>query len=469
MYSHLQNDLEHFPQLLSQVQSLAEAYWTIIRELPAAVNPPTYERPILPKEGWGATTVLNLFEQTIAPYLAASSGPRYLGFVTGGVTPAALLGDWLATLFDQNVIADSDSIAPQIEEATIAMLRDLFSLPSDYQGVFVSGATMSSFAALATGRQWCARQIRYDVAQLGLYGLPPIRLLGAAPHASIYKSMSMLGLGRKNLIKINSLPGREAIDIDHLRFELAAARAELIPVIVVGSAGTVNTVDFDDLAAIGGLKEEFTFWYHVDAAFGGFAACCAETAHLVDGLDTADSITIDAHKWLNVPYDSAMMFTRHPAMQLEVMQNAAAYLGDTDEESDRSPPFVHRSPQNSRRFRALAAWFSLLAYGADGYGEIVGRCCRLARDVGERIKDSNLYELLAPVRLNVVCFAPTSDAVSPAEIASALRNDGRVFVTPTVLDGRPALRMALANWRTIDEDIDLVWRALLDAAKGWQA
>lgn len=456
MYPQLQYDLEHIDEMLQRVQEISLTYYQDVGQKPAAVNPPVLSSQTLPKQGMGALAVVNLFLKDVAPHLAASSGPRYLGFVTGGATPAALMADWLSSAFDQNVASNIDSAAPQIEDNAINMLRVLFGLPDQFSGSFVSGATMSNFAALAIGRQWCAKQIRYDVAKLGLYGLPQIRVLAASPHSSIYKSLSMLGMGRSSLIKIKTIPGREAIDIDHLRFELAAARAELIPAIVVGSGGTVNTVDFDDLTAIGALKEEFTFWYHVDAAFGGFAACTKATAHLTKGMDLADSITIDAHKWLNVPYDSAMVFHRHPEFELQVFQNSAAYLGEIGE----NPDFVHRTPQNSRRFRALPAWFSLLAYGAAGYEEIVTRCCRLAQKIGEKIAGNDRYDLLAPVNLNVVCFAPAAHEVDVSALLMRLREDGRVFATPTEYDGRSAIRLAFSNWRTTADDVELVWQAL---------
>ncbi|MDJ0752467.1 MAG: pyridoxal-dependent decarboxylase [Ardenticatenaceae bacterium] len=456
MYPQLQYDLEHIEDMLQRVQEISLAYYQNVGESPAAVAPPSRKNQTLPKQGMGGLAVVNHFLKKVAPHLAASGGPRYLGFVTGGATPAALIGDWLTSTFDQNVASDIDSIAPLIEDEAIDMLRTLFGLPDEFSGSFVSGATMSNFAALAIGRQWCAKQIRYDVAKLGLYGLPQIRVLAATPHSSIYKALSMLGMGRSSLIKIKTIPGREAIDIDHLRFELAAARAELIPAIVVGSGGTVNTVDFDDLTAIGALKKEFTFWYHVDAAFGGFAACTKETARLTKGMDSADSITIDAHKWLNVPYDSAMVFTRHPDIGLQVFQNSAAYLGDVQD----VPAYVHRTPQNSRRFRALPAWFSLLAYGAAGYEEIVTRCCRLAQRIGEKIAGNDRYDLLAPVNLNVVCFAPASHEVDVGALLMRLRDDGRVFATPTEYGGRSAIRLAFSNWRTTDDDVELVWQAL---------
>jgi len=424
-----------------------------------ATLPASFVTLDLPQAGIGADAALAMFKERYKAGLSGSAGPRYFGFVTGGVTPAALVGDWLTGVYDQNVLGSNESVAAQIELDTLALLRELFGLPAAYVGAFVSGATMANFVGLASGRQWVGQQYGVDVAQQGLWPTAPLKVFSATPHSSIYKALAMLGLGREAVTPVACWPDREAIDLAALEQALQEQNGE--PGLVVANAGTVNTVDFDDLAAIAELRQQYNFWLHVDAAFGGFAACSPHYRQWVQGLEQADSITIDAHKWLNVPYDSAMQFTRHQDLQAQVFRNAAVYLG----QEIGAGNFVHLTPENSRRLRALPAWFTVIAYGKDGYRAIVEQCCRLAQWLGEQIAASNSFELLSPVRLNGVCFTLKS-AGEPAGLEqiqrylAILQEDGAVFLTPTLYRGVPALRASITNWRTTEQDMAIAWAAL---------
>jgi glutamate/tyrosine decarboxylase-like PLP-dependent enzyme len=418
---------------------------------------------ILPEEGAGALATLKFFEEQYAHLITNSAGPRYFGFVTGGSTPAAVAGDWLVSAYDQNTCGSNDSIAPQIERQTIDYLRQLFGLGPEYSGSFVTGATMSNFVGLALARQWVGEQCGVDVSLKGLGNLP-IKVVSGTPHSSILKSMSMLGLGRDSIHRIETLPDREAVDVTLLQKFL---RETSDPVIIVANAGTVNTGDFDDLAAIAALKDKYNFWLHVDGAFGAFAVCSQKFRHRLNGLNKADSFTVDAHKWLNVPYDSAMQFTRHPLLQLKIFQNNAAYLGDPL----KNPDFFHYTPESSRRWRALPAWFSLRAYGKKGYQEIVERNCSLAERLGNYISNSHDFLLLSEVRLNIVCFTLRVERLDASLVRSfleAVREDGRVFFTPTEYKGSPAIRAAVSNWQTIENDIDVAFESLTRVFLRWK-
>jgi glutamate/tyrosine decarboxylase-like PLP-dependent enzyme len=287
-------------------------------------------------------------------------------------------------------------------------------------------------------------------------------VLSGSPHSCIAKGLSMIGVGRASLQRVRTLPGREAVDVSALRDALTALNG--VPCVIVANAGIVNTVDFDDIRAIAALRQEFPFFLHVDAAFGGFAACSPAHAHLLDGWDEADAIAVDAHKWLNVPYDCAVQFTRHPALQAEVFQNVgAAYLG-----APNLADALHLTPENSRRLRALPAWMTLMAYGAEGYRAIVENSCRCAALLGQRIEASSAFRLLAPVHMNVAAFTlngsePTGDHV--AAFLARLHSSGQVYLTQTVYQSVPGMRAAFSNWRTTTDDVERAWRAMLQAVR----
>ena len=456
MHELLENDKASISSILTDVHRLADKYFKQQHDLAPGKFVQDIQLTDLPEKGLGTKSTLSIFERDFAPHISNTAGPRYFGFVTGGSTPASVAGDWLVSTYDQNAFGSNDSIAPQLERQTIHFFKQLFGLEDRYFGSFVTGATVSNMVGLALGRQWVGEQQGKDFSNEGLYGNTPIKVLSATPHSSAIKSLSMLGMGRNSVQKIKPLADREAVDL----YELEKALQDLNePAIIIANSGTVNTVDFDDLDAIGKLKSNYKFWLHVDMAFGGFAALSEKYKHLVHGLNHADSITIDAHKWLNVPYDAAMIFTKHKNLQLKVFQNSAAYLGDPNQ----SPDFFHYTPENSRRWRALPSWFTLMAYGKEGHTEIVERNCAMAQKLGNWISSSSKFKLLAPVRMNVACFTLNKEDLTADDIKvflAGVRDDGRAFFTPTVYNGVPAIRAALSNWLTQEHDIDVTIEAL---------
>ncbi|MDT8914920.1 pyridoxal-dependent decarboxylase [Amycolatopsis sp. PS_44_ISF1] len=455
MYDKLAADLAALPALLDAARAQAGELLAGLDDRPVAGRPGAGRAP-LPIEGAGARAALAEFARRWAPGLSGSAGPRYLGLVTGGATPAALAGDWLTAAADQNAASSVDSCAAGLEHETVGWLAQLFGLGPEFSGAFVSGATMSTVVGLAIGREWAGERLGVRVADEGFAALGPVEVLSGAAHASVGKAMAMLGFGRSARQQVPLQPGREAVDVAALDRRLGALGGR--PAIVVANAGTVDTVDFDDLRAIAGLKRRHDFWLHVDAAFGGFAALSPEHAALVDGLDRADSVCVDLHKWLNVPYDSAVQFSRRLDLQTRVFQSSAAYLGEPGED----PDFIHRTPESSRRLRALAAWCTLAAYGREGHREIVERCVANARDLGSRLSGSPRWRLLAPVRLNVVCFTLAEDPM-PERIGAVVRAvaaGGETSLTPTVHAGVPALRAAFSNWRTETADVGRIFTAL---------
>jgi len=460
--TNLTQEKESFERILEIALSHASKFLNTLDERPAAVHAGPLSQATLTEKGLGSERALELLMQTHGDGFSGSAGPRYFGFVTGGVTPAAVAGDWLAAILDQNLASFGDSIAPHLTLEAIRMLRQLFGLPDDFTGAFVTGATMSNFCGLAMGRQWLGRQKGVDIAQQGLTAVGDIAVLSGTPHSSIFKALAMLGMGRDCLNTVATLPDREAVDLEALETRLSERRGE--PCIVVANAGTVNTTDFDDFNRIAALRRKYDYWLHIDGAFGGVASCSPQYRHLLDGFEQADSITIDAHKWLNVPYDSGIIFTRHQTLQTEVFRNSAAYLGEMAE----TPDFLHLTPENSQRFRALPIWLALMAYGRDGFRHIVEHNCQMATWLAEKIEESTDFKLLAPVRLNVVCFTLNENQQNLTleriqQYLHRLTEDGRVFLTQTVYKGKPAIRAAFSNWRTGAQDIEIAWQAMNEA------
>jgi glutamate/tyrosine decarboxylase-like PLP-dependent enzyme len=458
VYARLSADRDDLPDLLETIRQHAAAVLRALEERDVLPPLPPQTMAPLPVHGRGARAALEEFARRWEPALSAGTGPRYLGFVTGGATPAALTGDWLTSTWDQNPMSSLDGAGQALERETISWLRGLFRLSDGHEGMFVSGATMSNTVALAIAREWLGERAGISPAEAGVGALGPVRVLSGSPHSSVSKALSILGLGRRALVGVPVLPGREAVDPAALERALRAAGG---PCVVVANAGTVNTADFDDLRAIAALRERYDFWLHVDAAFGGFAALSPDHAHLVDGLDLADSICVDLHKWLNVPYDSAVQFTRRRDLQTAVFQNAAAYLGPLGD----TPDPIHLTPENSRRLRAIAAWFSLYAYGSAGHREIVERCVACAHALGDAVGTMPELRLLAPVRLNVVCFTLRDEPSAERLAALAGHLAREVFFTPTVHEGVRALRGAFSNWRTTESDVRRIVTALHDGLR----
>lgn len=460
MNKQLENDLNNLGSLLESVRIQGLNYLKDINSRPVSTKGYTKKNNILTEMGLGTVETLQQFNKKFEPILVASSGPRYLGFVTGGSTPASIAGDWLATVYDQNTQSANGQgdISAAIEIETIGLLLDLFDLPKDFLGGFVTGATLSNFTCLAVARQWIGKQSGKDFAKEGLS--EKINILSATPHSSVIKSLSMLGIGSNNLEKVNVAEGnREAMDMKSLEQTIKQLQGQ--PFMLITSGGTVNTVDFDDFSAISRLKEKHNFWWHIDGAFGAVAACSPTYKHLVSGWENADSITIDCHKWLNVPYESAVFFVKekYGQLQTETFQNSnAPYLGDPLENFN----YLNFLPENSRRLKALPVWFSLVAYGKQGYRDIVENSIALAQLLGKNIEQSAQFELLAPVRLNNVCFTlrgeQNQDKVS--SFLLKLNNTGKVFMTPTVYNGKKGIRASFVNWRTSSKDVEIIMETM---------
>jgi glutamate/tyrosine decarboxylase-like PLP-dependent enzyme len=389
----------------------------------------------------------------------ASAGPRFFHFVIGGATPAALGGDWLTSLVDQNVGGwVASPLGTQLEAVAIDWLKELFELPADWGGVLTTGATMANFTALASARQWWGERHGVDVAENGLAGLPAVPVFSSGYiHVSSLKALAMLGIGRGS-VRTLARDGVGRLDLAALEDALRALDGA--PAIVIANAGEVNAGDFDPIAAMADLAERYGAWVHVDGAFGLFARITPRAASLAEGVERAHSVISDGHKWLNVPHDTGFAFVRDPTLLAKTFRATAAYLPALDYPH---PIFGYLGPEMSRRARGLTTWATLRAYGRSGYRGMVERHLELAARVGERVEAAPDLELLAEVKLNLVCFRFRPPGAAESELdalnerlGEAVLEDGRVFVGTTIYDGRVAFRPAIVNWRTDEDDVDLL-------------
>lgn len=397
-----------------------------------------------------------------------SSGPRFFHFVMGGGTPAALAADWLTSAFDQVAFGWASSpFASRLDQVATDWLRQLFELPESFGGVLTSGATMANFVALAAARDWWAEQHATTADRAGLSGLPrPAILSSGYIHPSAVQAIGMLGLGQDNVERLAAdAAGR--IDLDALARRLQELRGRAI---VIANAGEVNAGDFDPISAMADLAESHRAWLHVDGAFGLFARLSPRSRHLTDGVERAQSVIADGHKWLNVPYDCGFAFVRQVERLPRAFNVGAPYLPSPDDPRP-NPGFL--TPENSRRARALAVWATLRAYGRDGYRAMVERHLSLARRLAERIDAEPRLERLAEVGLNIVCFRARPpgaqedrlDAIN-LRLGEALLRDGRVFAGTTTYEGKVAFRPAIVNWRTEADDVDALVDVLLELLDG---
>jgi len=407
----------------------------------------------VPETPTGPIEVLRLLDEVGSPATVASGGGRYFGFVIGSGTPAALAANWLATAWNQNAgLFVASPAGARLEEIALGWMRELLGLPEGSEGALVTGATMANFTALAAARHAVLSRVGWDVEEQGLSGAPPVTVVvGAEAHASLLKTVAMLGLGRGRVVRV-PVDGQG-------RFRSEALPSVSGPTIVCTQAGNVNTGSFDPVGEIAYQAHRHGAWVHVDGAFGLWAAVVPGLRHLVSGVDRADSWALDGHKWLNLPYDSGAVFVRDPAALRSAMAiGPAAYLVGSDL---REPS--HYTPELSRRARGVEAWAAIRALGRSGIADIVERDCRHARRLAEGLRAAG-YEVLNEVELNQVLVSFGDDATT-RQVVADLQADGTCWCGGTNWHGRAAMRVSVSSSATTDEDVDLSLAAIVRLAK----
>ncbi len=410
----------------------------------------------LPDRGEAAGEIVSHLAAIADPGLIASAGPRYFGFVIGGSLPAALAADWLTSAWDQNAgLYVGGPSASVVEQVTREWIVELLGLPAESSIGFVTGTQMAHVTGLAAARWHVLDAVGWDVGAKGLTGAPPVQVLaGEKRHVTVDRALRLLGLGAPTVVAADS-EGRVVPEALHEALGDG-------PTIVCAQAGEVNTGAFDPLPEIADLAEQAGAWLHVDGAFGIWAAVSPRLRNLVAGLERADSWTTDAHKWLNVPYDSGIVLCKHPESHRAAMTIAASYLIQ-DEGAQRVRDQVDWVPEFSRRARGFAVYAALRSLGRRGLQELVERCCDGAARFAAAIAELDGVELLNEVVLNQVLFCFDSDERTD-EVLRLVQEDGRVWMSGTTWDGRKAIRISVSNWQTGDAEIDLAVSAFAQVA-----
>ena len=455
---------------LARAQTLAREYaatrdarpvWptATLAELRRALATPLPDGPVEP------ATVIDELIRAADPGIVSTTGPRYFGFVTGGALPATVAAEWLNAVWDQNaglfVMSPSMSI---VEEVAAEWLRDLLRLPKTASAGFTTGCHMANFTALAAARHELLRRAGWDVESDGLQRAPRLRVIvGEEVHVSVIGALRYLGIGSREVVRI-AADARGRMRPDALERVLGESTQ---PTIVCAQAGNVNTGAFDPFATIAAAAHRHGAWLHVDGAFGLWAAASPTLRVHTDGVDRADSWATDAHKWLNVPYDSGLVFTAHPAAHQAAMSTTAAYLVRSPDEPRECFDWV---PESSRRARGLAVYAALRSLGRSGVAALIDRCARLARRFADRLRAEPRIQILNDVVLNQVLVRVAGQSHDEADAATraALKRvqDERVcWLGGTRWHDMDAMRISVSNWSTTDRDVEISAESIIRAVQ----
>lgn len=427
-------------------------------ELCAALGGP------LPESGDEPTRVVDALARAVEPGLIASAGPRYFGFVIGGSVPASLAAEWLTATWDQNAALNAASPAAAAVEAVAAeWVKELLGLPSAAAVGFVTGCQMANFSGLLAGRHAVLARAGWDVEKQGLQGAPQVHVvIGEEAHATVLSALRLLGLGESRAIRVAADAQGRMIP----RALEAALEPLSGPILVAAQAGNVSTGAFDPLAEIAPIARAKGAWLHVDGAFGLWAATAPSRRALLRGVELADSWATDAHKWLNVPYDSGIVIVRDPSHLSAAITKSAAYLIRSENSARDNHDFT---PESSRRARGFAVWAAIRSLGRSGIGSMVERCCDLAVRMADRLREGGVT-ILNDVVLNqvLVRFTPSrggdADAFTRAVVAR-IQAGGVLWASGTKRHGADALRISVSNWSTTEADIDRSADAILSAVR----
>ena len=418
---------------------------------PEAVDALARFRHPLPDAATDPAAVIAALDEIGSPATVCGTGPRYFGFVTGGTLPAALAANWLTSAWDQNsALHIMSPVAAVLEEIAIGWIVEALGLPATSNGALTTGATMANLTCLAAARHAVLAKAGWDVESHGLFGAPPIAVIvGEEAHATLYKALGLLGMGRDRVVKVPAdAQGR-------LRADLLPAFDG--PAIVCLQAGNVNSGSFDP-AADAIARVNGRAWVHVDGAFGLWALASPSLRGLARGYELADSWATDGHKWLNVAYDCGLALVRDAASLKAAMSISAPYLI-----AGASRDGMDWSPDSSRRARGIEVWAALLSLGKRGLADMIERCCAHARRFAAHLSAAG-FEVMNDVVLNQVRVSFGSDEATRATI-KRVQDDGTCWCGGTVWRGRAAMRISVSSWATTEADVERSAAAIIRCAR----
>ena len=417
----------------------------------------------LPRKPTNLADIHQSFMQNILPYTIGNAHPGFMGWVQGGGTPVGMLAEMLAAGLNANC-GGRDQIPVEVERQIVRWVRELFHFPETANGLFVTGSSMANLIGVLIAR---TAALGTSVRSTGLANAEKrlTAYTSSGAHGCIAQAIDLAGIGTDSLRLVpTDASGR--MDLRALERMLAEdRRKDYAPFLIVGSAGTVDIGAIDPLDRLADIAQREKLWLHVDGAYGALAVMSAEIAPRFAGIERADSIAFDFHKWAQVQYDAGFILVRDGSMQYDTFAAPAAYLArETRGMAANSPWLCDLGPDLSRGFRALKTWFALKAYGTDRLGEVITGSCALAQCLKQRIESNDRLELLAPVSLNIVCFRYRCDDADTINrnIAIALQESGIVAPSTTIVNGRVAIRVALFNHRTLTRDIEALINATLE-------
>lgn len=424
----------------------------------------------LPARGEGLAEVHEEFMRSVVPYSVGNAHPGFMGWVQGGGTPVGMLAEMLAAGLNANV-GGRDQIPLEVERQVVGWMRELFGFPEGASGLFVAGTSIANLVAVVVARHAAMdgkdrrRGVQGDAVKLTAYA-------SSAVHGSLGRAFEMAGLGSASLRKVK-VDARQRIDLRDLTAQIAEDRAAgFTPFFVAGTAGTVDTGAIDDLAGVGAVCEREGLWFHVDGAYGALAMLAPEMRKRLRGIEKADSLAFDFHKWAQVPYDSGMVLFRDGERHRAAFESPCSYLIREERGMSAGSPWpCDLGPELSRGFRALKVWATFKTYGTDALAAVVRESCGLARYLEELVAESPELELMAPVELNIVCFryrfaANDEEANALArQIVIELQEGGKVAPSTTMIDGRVAIRAAIVNHRTTSVEMRMLVNEVLAAGR----